>query len=53
MRVPQHLDQVGIDVLDLRRIGVKQQNPVPCSLEQPTVAAFGYSQRCTNRIGNR
>ena len=47
MRVAQHMDEVGIDVFDLGRFGVKQQDSVLGSFKYPTVAGFGHPQGFT------
>ncbi|HVC16623.1 MAG TPA: hypothetical protein VNE18_04895 [Rhodanobacter sp.] len=53
MRIAQQVDQVGVDVLDPGSVGVDKQDPVLGSLEQSTVAAFGYAQRFAYRIIHR
>jgi hypothetical protein len=52
MGVAQHLDQVGVDVLDLRGRAVEEQNAILGGFKQATIAGFRHAQSASaGRIG--
>ncbi|MDP1894454.1 MAG: hypothetical protein Q8K87_10015 [Hydrogenophaga sp.] len=44
MRVAQHVDQVGVDIFNLRGVRIQKQDAVLCRFKQTAVAAFGNAQ---------